>query len=182
MTGNMEKSRHLWFLLQKVDRKNLSVHQLLAPDKEKYPFFYLLNWNEELATDDLRRVALQSLNRGNFKSSLDDTEKIILPINNNEIVENQTFSQDVLIDQFLEKTPVISKLKKTENEEIESEIDYSNQSFDFPVSETFAKILVKQAKYPLALEVFEQLCLKFPEKKTYFATQINEINEKIKNL
>lgn len=178
----MEKSRQLWFLLQKVDRKDLAAHQLLAPDKEKYPFFYLLNWNEELPEEDLRKVALQSISRQNFKFSLDGAEKITLSFHKNEFDENQSFSQDVLIDQFLEKAPFINKLKKTENEEIESEIDYSIQSFDFPISETFAKILVKQAKYSLALEVFEQLCLKFPEKKTYFATQIIEINEKIKNL
>ncbi len=178
----MEKSRQLWFLLQKIDRNNLAAYQLLASDKVKYPFFYLLKWNEQLSDEELRQVALQSLNRGNFKISLGGSEKIDLQSINNVDEEKQSFSQDVLIDQFLEKAPVISKLKKTEIDEIETEIDYSSQTFDFPISETFAKILVKQAKYTLALEVFEQLSLKFPEKKTYFASQMKEINEKIKNL
>ena len=50
------------------------------------------------------------------------------------------------------------------------------------VSETLANIYYAQANYAKALDAYEKLSLKFPEKKTYFASQIEIIKNKIKNL
>lgn len=177
----MEKAKNLWFLLNKVDRSNLSTHQVLYADKDKYPFFYFLNWNEKLTNEEQKKVALQSLNRSNFKRSIEDAREIVLNLEQSVSENIEEFSQNELIEQFLEKSPVISKLKKQEDDDTSIQIDYAAQKFDYPVSETFAKILIKQEKYTLALEVFEQLSLKFPEKKTYFATLINELNKIITN-
>jgi len=49
-----------------------------------------------------------------------------------------------------------------------------------PVSETLAKIFVLQKNYSKAIYVYEQLGLIFPEKKSFFAAQIENINKKIK--
>lgn len=48
-----------------------------------------------------------------------------------------------------------------------------------PVSETLAKVFVLQGNYPKAIQVYEELCLKFPEKKTFFADSIEEIKKKL---
>lgn len=183
MIGNMEKSKQLWFLLNNIDRSDISVFRSIAIDKEQYPFFYLLNWNELLNEDEQRKVSLQSLFRRNYKMSIEGTDYIKLSVENSMVIEsNDEISQDKIIDQFLENAPIITKMKKSDDFELGAEVDYSNQQFNYPVSETFAKILTKQGKYTLAKEVFEQLSLKFPEKKTYFATLINELNEKTQNL
>ena len=46
------------------------------------------------------------------------------------------------------------------------------------VTESFAKILIKQGKFDKAREVYEKLMVKNPEKKAYFAAKIDEIADK----
>jgi hypothetical protein len=48
-----------------------------------------------------------------------------------------------------------------------------------PVSETLAKILALQGNFSKAIYVYEQLILIFPEKKTFFASQIKNLKKKI---
>ena len=40
---------------------------------------------------------------------------------------------------------------------------------------------MKQQKYARAIDIYEKLSLKFPEKRTYFASQIQKIKE-VKNV
>ena len=46
------------------------------------------------------------------------------------------------------------------------------------VTETLAEIHVKQGNYPKAIQIYEGLMLKFPEKNTFFASRIRFIQEK----
>lgn len=50
---------------------------------------------------------------------------------------------------------------------------------DLPVSETLAKVFESQGNFPLAISTYEQLILIFPEKKIFFADQIEKIKSKI---
>ncbi len=49
-------------------------------------------------------------------------------------------------------------------------------------TETLAKIYIKQEKFDKAINIFEQLCLKYPEKSAYFAEQIRFLKKLIKYL
>jgi hypothetical protein len=43
------------------------------------------------------------------------------------------------------------------------------------MTETLAKVFVKQQKYTKALQAYQILGLKYPEKNSFFANQIKEI-------
>jgi tetratricopeptide (TPR) repeat protein len=83
-----------------------------------------------------------------------------------------------LVDQFIQKDPTI-KSKKTEfftpaNVAKLSIVD--DESF---VSETLAKIYIKQGHFDKALRAYQHLSLKNPEKRSYFATQIQNLEAQI---
>lgn len=83
-----------------------------------------------------------------------------------------------LIDKFLEAQPkmpatIASGSDSTVNDEDQNKDDHE----DF-VTETLASIYAQQGYYKKAIQIFEKLSLKNPEKSIYFAAQI----EKIKNL
>ena len=46
------------------------------------------------------------------------------------------------------------------------------------ISESLAKIMVKQGKIEKAIEIYQELINKHPDKKTYFAEKIDALNAK----
>jgi hypothetical protein len=80
-----------------------------------------------------------------------------------------------IINKFIENDPKISPVKQSEN--TFSQIKFDDYT-DELMTETLAKVLVKQKKYKKAIRAYKILSLKYPEKNVLFATQI----EKIKNL
>ena len=78
-----------------------------------------------------------------------------------------------LIDAFLSKQGKIIPDKNLENKEDLSEKSWVTS--DELMTETLAKVFVKQKKYDNALEAYQILGLKYPEKNSFFADQIKEI-------
>ncbi len=91
-----------------------------------------------------------------------------------------------LIDKFLSGSKGTLKLNKHSPEEQTTApgndvITRSVTENDEMVTQTLANIYVEQKKYDKALKAFKKLSLKYPEKNSYFATRIEEI-EKLKNI
>lgn len=91
---------------------------------------------------------------------------------------NRQKEQIELINQFIKAQPSISPQKgKTIPP---STVDFSQPSSDFGdniISETLVKILISQGKKDKAVEVLRKLIWKFPQKKSYFAAQIEELTK-----
>jgi tetratricopeptide (TPR) repeat protein len=86
--------------------------------------------------------------------------------------------QKEIIEKFINADPVIPTLKPhTLPENQEDLASGSSRINKNPVSETFAKILLLQGKKDKAIEIYEQLILKFPEKKAYFAAEIDKLKK-----
>ncbi|MDZ4758472.1 MAG: hypothetical protein SGJ10_10115 [Bacteroidota bacterium] len=88
-------------------------------------------------------------------------------------VPKRTFSDDIL-EKFITSNPTISR-PKTEFYNPSKAAKKSLEPDENLVTETLAKIALKQGNYLKALKIYEKLSLKFPEKFTIFATQIKKI-------
>ena len=80
-----------------------------------------------------------------------------------------------LIDDFLKTTERRIPNKNLKNNEDLSEKSWSPN--DELMTETLAKVFVKQKKYRKAIEAYQILGLKYPEKNSLFANQIKEIKK-----
>ena len=88
--------------------------------------------------------------------------------------------QSDLIDRFIIANPRIEPQKDKNfvaNEDISKPFVEESEGL---VTETLAKIYVGQGYYSKAIDIYEKLSLKFPEKSSYFATQIEKVKEHIK--
>ncbi len=85
-----------------------------------------------------------------------------------------------LIDEFIEKSPKISPISKTqENISTTKKPEISAEYSDL-MTETLALIYTEQKKYDKAIRAYKILSLKYPEKKEIFEDKIIEI-EKLSN-
>ena len=90
-------------------------------------------------------------------------------------------NQSELIEKFIQNEPQMEKHKLASDENSYEQVDLASENIrqsDKFYTETLAKLMVKQKKYKKAVEIYEKLRLKFPEKRAYFASQIEKVKEK----
>lgn len=162
----------------------------------------------EIALIENKEVPIvESLPSSNLQKEWFETNLSIAPIRTEDVIveiQEKEAESEVLLSylSFLEeKRSVFRKNKKKEvaiiakiilddptipkldiNNLPDNSIDLSSKSsiaFKGPVSENFAKILGLQGKKEKAIEIYEQLILKNPEKKPYFESQIEKLKNKI---
>jgi len=184
-----------------LDKATLDELKILV---EKYPFFqaawllYLKNLKQIKSSEFesvLKKAAIRMPDRKllfkflntNFYNKQNKIEKestISVGYKLEDEVENQP--GDSLIDKFLSAKPGVIR-QSNENERAESSPhlkDVEAKSIgesDEIITETLAILYFQQKNYERALDAYNKLSLKYPEKSVYFATRIEEI-EKLKNI
>ena len=79
-----------------------------------------------------------------------------------------------IIDRFIEADPKISPIENTETTDSVIKVDFNSEEL---MTESLAKILLKQKKYKKAIRAYRILSLKYPEKNVFFAGQIQKIKK-----
>ncbi len=78
-----------------------------------------------------------------------------------------------LIDKFIETNPKISPIKQ--NTTSHATFDLNKDDNSLLMTETLARVYLEQKKYQKAIQAYEILILKYPEKSSFFADHISDI-------
>ena len=77
-----------------------------------------------------------------------------------------------LIDKFIETNPKIPQIDKDVKPVIKEQLI---EDKSYLMTETLAKVYLEQKKYLRAIQAYEILILKYPEKSSFFANRISDI-------
>ena len=100
----------------------------------------------------------------------DETKKII-----DSKIKTKNYKE--LIDNFIRNEPKIEvqEINMNYKEDISQN---TTKKYEEYITETLAKVYIKQTYYSKAINIYKKLILEYPEKNIYFAKQI-EIIEKL---
>lgn len=85
-----------------------------------------------------------------------------------------------LIDRFIMTSPRIERMTPAAEQPVKDLAEPSAEEQGTFITETLARIYVNQGYYFKAINIYEKLSLKYPEKSAYFASRIEKIKELIK--
>ena len=88
-------------------------------------------------------------------------------------LEEEKNKKNELIDKFIESSPKISPIRQEEVSKTYAEQSQTNNSY--LMTETLARVYLEQKKYQKAIQAYEILILKYPEKSSFFADRISDI-------
>jgi hypothetical protein len=205
-TARLLYTKNLFATDKKTYEEELSKTAIFCADRRK--LFYLIREEEyRLFLNELHKITdepdrTQAL-LDSFLTSLDETKLPLAATNphlhivstdylaylgsiggnmETNLVEATPMKHQDIIDNFIERAAsdevfTLSEIKETPKSQIADD-DSSNSLF---LTETLAKVYIKQKKYEQALTIIKRLNLNFPKKSVYFADQIRFLEYLILN-
>ena len=192
----------LEYYIQSPDLLGEDTLQEIKSLTEKYPFYqtawmlYLKNLKNINSPDfetELNRVAIRIADRKRLYGFLNHVNKksepeqpaitIFQPL---DFFADVSFSEGTrmkgadLIDNFIASQPSLKIRNQQQSEVYDLSEESVSESVEI-ITETYANILFQQKNYQKAIECFEKLSLKYPEKSIYFAGRIEEITKILNN-
>ncbi|WP_317046209.1 tetratricopeptide repeat protein [Flavobacterium sediminis] len=140
------------------------------------------NENTEASPEELLEIGkpfnFNSSEKHSFNEWLQLTR--IAPIERNETekepeIDSERNKKFDLIDKFIETNPKIVPSKESQSNAVN--ISKSLEEPTHLMTETLAQIYLEQKKYQRAIQAYEILILKYPEKSSFFADRINSIKK-----
>jgi hypothetical protein len=179
------------YISEIVDAKieiELRSAPLMMENKEKTELFesnFVLPVSEpilEIKVDKDQHITSEPLSfmdwLKHFKS--EESSEEITETEGEKLAENpeNQLSAVELIDKFIKDEPKLTRQKTAFYSPVNMAKQSVAEDITF-VSETLAKIYVLQGNYAKAIKAYENLRLKYPEKRLYFASQIKSLRKLI---
>ncbi|MBO7201520.1 MAG: tetratricopeptide repeat protein [Bacteroidales bacterium] len=139
----------------------------------------------KIITEEDKRLKkqIEKAKKKEYGEVSDEDFDVIEAINSyQDVLSFKTAPKSVIIEKFLESEG--NKNQKNQSNEALSIDELSKKSIsekDEVVTETLALIFEKQGKIDKAVDTYNKLIAKYPEKKSIFANRIEELNNKLEN-
>ena len=98
--------------------------------------------------------------------------KPIVREENKAVIDDDKKKKLDLIDKFIENNPKLTPIAK---DAVVPVIETFSEDTSYLMTETLARVYLEQKKYSKAIQAYEILILKYPEKSSFFADRISDI-------
>jgi hypothetical protein len=134
---------------------------------------------EQPRVKPVKRVAPDELQQQYYENifSLTSVSEIEKDDDSKGIAFDHTKKEDIIIERFIHNEPQI-RPPAADRLDNENKAKKSSEDQGVLVTETLARIYTEQMLYHKAIATYKKLILKFPEKKLYFAAQIEQLEKK----
>ncbi len=151
---------------------------LLELDDEATDDAFILDQDEEGSSEELSSETLiESVMKEEVDLEETGPESTDIPVIDSVERKQNNGNNSHLISNFINEDP--GPIRADQNASLKGDVSLASiREHDGFITDTLAKIYVKQGLYAKAIYAYERLSLKYPEKSAYFAAQI----EKIKNI
>ena len=192
---NLEYSPEIYFIdEEKLDKNKILTIEVLADDSNNK------NGKDLLQIDESQEIEKNTTaNGGQIESDINENIEFIesSSIKDKKVKDKKNTNQGFDISHYADEDEILKNTDENDliakfiivNPRIDSVESYNDEQKDISehsikeddnlLTETLAKVYIAQGYFDKALKSYEKLCLKYPEKNTYFAGQIEMIKELI---